>query len=90
MTTIRTDPIAAAGWEARTARDRLRDSASALDRARLAAADHPELQNLATDALAAAEVALIRVGELRHRLAETAMLNGYGRSTAAAEPRAGT
>jgi hypothetical protein len=69
----------AIAYEARAARDHLRDAARDLDRCRaLTQGSDPELAQLAAAAAETVELALVRVGELRHRIAERAMLGAYG------------
>lgn len=67
----------AVAYEARSARDRLRQAANDLERARRLLAGDAELLTHAAAAVEAVDQALIKVGELRHRLASRAMLDAY-------------
>jgi hypothetical protein len=72
-----TPPHVAAAYEVRSVRDRLRLAADELGRARRLISDDAELVRLADDAAAAIDVAIVRVGELRHRMAADAMTAAY-------------
>jgi hypothetical protein len=67
----------ATAYEARSARDGLRDVARYIERLRALTRDDKELSELVRQASDAVDAALVRVGELRHRIASDAMTRGY-------------
>jgi hypothetical protein len=65
-------------YEARNVRDRLRDAARDLDRCRQFAHGDAELRAMIDEAISATDIALVRVGAIRHRIASDAMTRAYG------------